>query len=314
MIAELVAAAVLVYSGSMDVRLTGFTDGKMHVDFGSEIDQMSDQGVRSLVVTRLCCGSSVMSSDGTIWYSNGSVLMRVRHDESHTRDLFPIPYVHTLAAGPDGSVWFKSTFDRFLGHIDANGVVQKFADPHIVYSPRYGTEQIVVANDGAAWCTSFSDRFLARVDVNGTTTIAPHYYDVIDLVTPARRGGIWISSIDHIVRYDTPDHAAETLPINYWDFVETNDGAIWYGRGNQVVQWKSGTETRISLPEAGNAYGVSEIVPESDTTVWVRATLIPPPVPAAQAGTVTAAATTPMDAVQIYRVSVPANPKRHATR
>ena len=313
MIAELLAATLLVYSGSSSVSLTGFADGKMHVDFGSEIDQMSDGGSRDLLVPRLCCGESVMSPDGTIWYSNGTILVRVRHDRFRTRDTFAIPDIHVLAAGPDGSVWFKN-YDRFIGHIDANGVVQRFPDPHIATSPRFGTEQIVVSNDGAAWCRTFSTVFLARVDVNGLTTIAPHYQG-IELIGPARLGGVWVQrAVGKDERLDAVDHVAETLPISESWFVETNDGAIWYGGGTEIVQWKSGTITKFPLdPPASQFFrSVSQIVPESDTAVWVVTyPQFPVPSPAQ-----TDADVAPPDdlGVHIFRVSAPAFPKRHATR
>jgi hypothetical protein len=311
MIAELFTAAVLVFSGSSNVSLTGFADGRMHVDFGSEIDQLSEGGDRDVLVPRLCCGASVMSSDGTIWYSNGAMLVRVRHDQFRTRDTFPIAHVYALAAGPDGSVWF-SNYDRYLGHIDASGVVHQFPDPLIAYYPRFGTIQIVVSNDGAAWCKGVYPAFIARVDVNGATSMAAHYGEVIDLVGPARRGGVWVSSLDHIKRLDAPDHVAEALPVSAMTFVETNDGSIWYSGGSGVVQWKSGTITTFPLDPPSSQYftTVAEIVPESDTTVWVHTSALIPVPNAAQAAA--SASSSDEDFTHIYRVSAPAFPKRHA--
>jgi hypothetical protein len=315
-ITELLAAAVLVYSGSQNVGLTGFADGKMHVDFGSEIDQMSASGDHDPLVFRICCGESVMSPDGTIWYSTGSAVVRVRHDQLRTRDVFPFQLASALAAGPDGSLWFNS-HDRFLTHIDANGLVQKFVDPHSAYSPRWGTDRIVVSNDGAAWCESYVDAFLARVDVTGATTIAsgPNYH-FVDLIAPARLGGVWVRfGVENNQRMDAVDHVAETLPMSLDWFVETNDGAIWYGSGSEITQWKSGTITRIPLPAAlppQYFFTLSEMTPESDTTIWVR-TNANLPVPSGTSAEMSATST-PVDTVHVYRIIVPANAKRHAAR
>jgi virginiamycin B lyase len=137
----------------------------------------------------------------------------------------------SIAAGPDGALWFLNSNANGIGRITTTGTFSYFADP----GHTLGTGNITAGPDGAMWFTNL-DASIGRIDT--TTDVVTNYTDVAVSqakgITTGPDGALWFTDVGNnsIGRIDPTSHVITeyTDPsISVPTSITTGpDGALWF--------------------------------------------------------------------------------------
>jgi virginiamycin B lyase len=137
----------------------------------------------------------------------------------------------SIAAGPDGALWFLNSNANGIGRITTSGMFSYFTDP----GHTLGTGDVTAGPDGAMWFTNL-DASIGRIDT--TTDVVTNYTDVAvnqaKGITTGPDGALWFTDIgnDSIGRIDPTSHAiteyTDTSVSVPTSITTGPDGALWF--------------------------------------------------------------------------------------
>jgi virginiamycin B lyase len=127
---------------------------------------------------------------------------------------FPIPTAasspYSIAAGPDGNLWFTESDGNRIGRISTAGVVTEFPLPNAGSDPR----GITAGPDAALWFTEFAGNRIGRITISGAVTefpLTPPSGSPISIVTGSD-DALWFTESNGIGRMTT-DGGFSEIPL-----------------------------------------------------------------------------------------------------
>jgi streptogramin lyase len=233
-------------------------------------------------------GGIVQGSDGNMWFLAGELLAE---DGSRSRSgrssigyitpsgkvsLIPLPgysNATSIAAGPDGDVWFIAAETNQIGKVTPGGVITEYPVPEVGFG-----SVIAPGPDGNMWftVTSFPDA-LGRITPEGDVTTffsdVPRGFDSPRDLIPGNDGTLWFTAGSEqegskLVHYAVPYvPAVETLPAITGDpivghVLETSDGIWAHSPTAFAYQWLScdagGTGCAAIPGDTSRSYSVGQ--------------------------------------------------------
>jgi signal transduction histidine kinase/ligand-binding sensor domain-containing protein len=209
--------------------------------------RLSSDGVWTLLIDR----------EGIVWVATNSGLDRLRRAALTTLGLPRAPeHEYGVAAGDRGSVWIgNSSFP--LTHVAADGTITSIP----------GIRQTVVLrrdHNGTIWSAGAGDFHLWRSSGDRFTPL--HYpdedLDTVTFVAVDRNSDTWLTTTSgrayrlHDGAWSEQTAALGKKPGVVGTMVDDQEGNIWFGFSNKVVQWDGSTYHRFSFPDGKR--GVSE--------------------------------------------------------
>jgi signal transduction histidine kinase/ligand-binding sensor domain-containing protein len=205
----------------------------------------------------------LIDREGSIWVGTNSGLDRLRRTALSTVPLPPAQeHDFSIAAGDHGSIW---TGNRGLP------LTQVAADGRITTFPRIrGTICLRILRDGTIWSTGSTDALLWHSD--GAGWKATQYPEevvgpVISLAVDRNRD-LWIATATggnyHFTQgaWNKQNDALGKKPGILGTMAGDDEGNVWFGYSNNLVEWDGSSYHRFSFPNGTR--GVSE------TTLSVR--------------------------------------------
>ena len=207
-------------------------------------------GIPELEPAELGSRMLMMEADrhGDIWIAMGNKDTILRYDTSEgSYDKFrlePESAPFALAEGPDGNIWFTTSFGGSIGYIvPETGQIAEFTPDEPLRTP----EALLFDGDGALWISEHSGYSLARFDpVLETFQRVP--LDVPDGLpfgaSLDRYGNIWVTQhvVDTVTVYDPVSgkqrHVQVPTTTSFAQFATTDgDGNVWFveQRGNKLA-------------------------------------------------------------------------------
>jgi streptogramin lyase len=189
--------------------------------------------------------------------------------------------VNSIAAGPDGALWFVEGYCNKIGKVTTSGVFTEYPLPVPDSAPLF----IIAGPDGAMWFTESMGNSLSRITTDGTITRfgSGNGSNPRDL-TVDHDGNIWFTKFypdsngtsyinkytmgGGITDYPLPRISNDSF-ANPQGITAGPDGAIWFTEygDNQVGRISaSGEITRYPLP--GTNGGPSTITTGPDGKLW----------------------------------------------
>lgn len=192
----------------------------------------------------------------------------------------------SIAAGPDGAMWFTNSFTRNVGRIDMAGNITLYPSPQAFSN----ANSITAGPDGAMWVTQATNGgfppAVARVDMNGNFTeyLTPQSGNVGSIVT-GTDGALWFLQSNTynrwLVRVTTSGvFTYHSLPFvtppgqqsfdYYSDLTVGSDGRLWLGRSlqNAIGYWTASSGwVQYVLPRTNTAH-VTRPVFGADSNLW----------------------------------------------
>jgi virginiamycin B lyase len=226
----------------------------------------------------------LVAADGTVWITeqNRSVLDSL-HDgrlERHRVDEFPSESgAFSLAAAPDGSIWFSGYPEGSTGRVLPDGDANVFE----ALGPRSSTIGIAVAEDGTVWVADVARGALARLSTDGSADLLPVPGSAAAAPSPrdlaiAPDGTVWFTdpgtgSVGSVRDGDPPQ--VETYPVGNGteprSIALAPDGTPWFtlGNGKEIahIDPADGSATIVSVPSATGK--LNDLAVATDGTLWI---------------------------------------------
>ncbi len=179
---------------------------------------------------------------------------------------FPVPQaasapLGSIAAGPDGNLWFTETLGDKIGQISPAGNVTEFT----VGTPgELGTQpsDIVAGPDGSLWFTQSNTNQIGRITPAGDVSefTLPPGDSLPQGLAVGTDGNLWFAAGATVIGRMTPAGTIATFHTPTADSAPTYlaagpDGNIWFTEqaGNQIGRiTPSGTVTEFPLPSPGS--------------------------------------------------------------
>lgn len=198
---------------------------------------------------------------------------------------YPIPggSAFSIAAGPDGALWFTDPrpFDTdMIGRIDTSGVVVEYpVGPSPVFN--FVKSGIVAGPDGAMWFTEGGANKIGRIAMDGAITEFP--VPTAGFLGPAgiavgSDGNLWFAetSAGNIGRITTSGVVTEfpipTASSNPVGIAAGPDGALWFAEGakkiGRITTAGVVTEFPAAVPAFGGTYPPFAITSGPDGKLW----------------------------------------------
>ncbi len=144
-----------------------------------------------------------------------------------------IAYPTSIAAGPDGALWFTNNANNSIGRVTTGGMVTNYADATI--SKPTG---IVAGSDGALWFTNNGNDSIGRVTTAGVVSNFRHPTIAKPLdITSGPGGALWFTNFNNnsIGRITTAglvtNYMSPTI-ANPTSITAGPDGALWFTNFN----------------------------------------------------------------------------------
>ena len=276
--ARLVAALLLGGCGRARAQnLTEFEIAKPNVQTSSGIVAGPDG---NLWFPEITLGTAAQTSRGPLVMPEEKAIARMSPDGALAE--FPItpagftaPFPQSIAAGPDGNLWFPegNVYGELIGRISTAGVVTEFPIPTLV-----GT-RIAAGPDGNLWIAGAGA--IARVTTQGESTLFP-FPDFNHLpggITAGSDGNLWFtdSGTNQIGRI-TPAGVLAEFPIpsprsGAGGIASGPDGNLWFTESlaNKIGRiTPSGSITEFPIPSPNT--GPLGIVAGPDGNLWFTET------------------------------------------
>ena len=194
--------------------------------------------------------SLAAAPDGSIWFDAVNAIGRLSSNGSVT--WFPVSNVYAVAFGSDGNLWFTDDSNHRIGRLTPGGAVTEFAVPQ-----NGMPTEIAAGPDGAVWFVASGN--LGRVTASGSiqefNVGATH-------VTAGPDGAVWFAGAN--VGRITSAGAVTTFPTGTVSAITAGaDGAIWYSSGAGI--------SRITTSGVINLFGHGQarhMAAGSDGAVW----------------------------------------------
>jgi streptogramin lyase len=157
-----------------------------------------------------------VGSDGNVWVAATGNIFRITPAGAVTG--FPVPgdrFTQSIAAGPDGNLWFTEPDDDRIGRITVGGAVTEFLLPN----PDSAPLDIAAGSDGALWFTENGGNRIGRISTAGAISEFPFLVDpTLDRgpegIAAGPDGNLWFTAtaVDRIGRI-TPSGAITEFPV-----------------------------------------------------------------------------------------------------
>ncbi|HZT11419.1 MAG TPA: hypothetical protein VFA29_01315 [Candidatus Baltobacteraceae bacterium] len=220
-----------------------------------------------------------LGPDGAMWIcestptdSGPARLVRIAQDGtvlgSFAYGQGSFPQLSSIAAGPDGALWFTDYDDGIIGRMTTTGKLRTFNVPGVNGYPA----AITAGPDGALWFTVPDQSTIDRIDTAGKiTSFAKGITGDPDGITQGPDGALWFTepSASKIGRMTTAGAATEfPSGASPTSIAAGPDGALWFteyksiGRitvNGNVTQYRQGLKS-TQLPQA--------IVAGADGAMW----------------------------------------------
>jgi len=180
---------------------------------------------------------------------------------------FPAPTdnVISIAAGPDGALWFTEYLTSEIGRITTDGAIMQYKLP-------FGTEpgSIVAGPDGALWFTESRRNYAGRISTSGSITEFP-LPAVAYTITNGPDGALWLANGNLVFRMTTSGVVTEyrTEIGNGGTVTSGPDGNLWFTDHLNTAIWRmttSGVISEYPLPTGfADPYG---IIVGPDGALW----------------------------------------------
>jgi streptogramin lyase len=105
--------------------------------------------------------------DGALWFTALQQIGRITTDGVVTMYTIPTPNANAfyITAGPDGALWFTENASNKIGRITTTGTFTEFA-----LASHTGPYGITVGPDNALWFTEFTANQIGRITTDGVIT------------------------------------------------------------------------------------------------------------------------------------------------
>lgn len=210
----------------------------------------------------------VVGSDRNLWFNDGSMIGRITPRGAITE--FPLPdpsiVLSSLAAGPDGNVWFTATTPNgagLIGRMTLRGAVTMFAMTTTNMTP----QGITVGPDGALWFTEYDYRGngkIGRITTQGAITefAVPTPGGEPLGITAGPDGDVWFTEIlgNKIGRITTrgaiTEFAIPTPDSGPRSIIAGPDSTLWFAEDGTIARiTPQGAITEFSLLGVGSVTG-----------------------------------------------------------
>jgi streptogramin lyase len=188
--------------------------------------------------------------------------------------MFPLSHrsadLESIAAGPDGNLWFTERTANQIGRITPLGAISEFPVPTTNVSP----DAITSGPDGNLWFTEFNAKQIGRITPTGQITEfpVPAAGEINGQITTGPDGNLWFSTSSAIGRI-TPAGAATsftTSGISPLGITQGPDGNLWFtnqfsGTIGRITP--TGTFTIFPLPNSSSR--AQSITTGPDGNLWL---------------------------------------------
>ncbi len=177
----------------------------------------------------------------------------------------------SIAAGPDGALWFLNSNANAIGRITTTGTFSYFMDP----GHTLGAGAITAGPDGALWFTNL-DASIGRVDA--TTHAVTNYTDAAVKqakgITAGPDGALWFTDTgsNSIGRIDPTSHAiteyADASVADPTSIATGPDGALWFTNHATATIGRIDATTHAITKFNASISGPSSITAGPDGALW----------------------------------------------
>jgi streptogramin lyase len=196
---------------------------------------------------------------------------------------YPVPSVDPLAitAGPDGNLWFTTTYD--IGKITTSGTVTVYKIPNGFPNP----QSIVTGPDGNLWFAESSGGKIGKITTSGVITEYPvpvPAHPQLNAIAVGSDGNLWftVEDLDFSAQYQverigkiTPAGAITEYPgpsysVHLQGIAAGADGNLWFTQSNGYIGkiTTAGVATQYGVPEQPNP---GQIIPGPGGALWFSA-------------------------------------------
>jgi streptogramin lyase len=212
-------------------------------------------------------GNYVIGSDGNLWASIGDVA-RFTGASFDTVYYAPDEAATSVAAGPDGRVWFVDPSSDLVGAVAPDGASSEY----YLTTSGAGLGGIAAGPDGNLWFTETAVDRIGRVTPSGTITefSLPSGFHVGSGIVAGPDGNVWFTGADLVGRIALDDDTISVFPTGTsgaaaGPIAAGPDGNVWAALGPDLGKIApDGTITTIPL----GTY-VDGLVIGSDGNFWV---------------------------------------------
>jgi signal transduction histidine kinase/ligand-binding sensor domain-containing protein/CheY-like chemotaxis protein len=214
---------------------------------------------------------------GRIWIATDAGLSR--HDQGAvrtftTRDGLPADGIRTVAAHPDGSVWF-GTANGALGRMDSSGARTVVPANGVLGDV---AAEVVVDGDGMVWVSAVSGTWRVDSGAGPPVPVRPKLSErrLSGVMSAAIDGGVWTLSEGGVIHLSRGAEREFFLPKQPGLDIEEiraiasdKGGAVWLGEVNGDI-WRFQTDSRVleRMQSAGPG-ATTDLLVDREGSVWV---------------------------------------------
>ena len=177
---------------------------------------------------------------------------------------YPVPNVDPLAitAGPDGNLWFTTTYD--IGKITTSGIVTVYKIPNGFPNP----QSIVTGPDGNLWFAESSGGRIGKITTSGVITEYPvpvPAHPQLNAIAVGPDGNLWftVEDLDFSSQYQVErigkittagaitEYPGPSYSVHLQGIAAGTDGNLWFTQSNGYIG-------KITTAGATNQYGIPE--------------------------------------------------------
>ena len=164
--------------------------------------------------------------------ADGTLCAEVRRGTTGSVTAFPIgtgsAYLHGIAAGPDGNLWFTEYDGNRVGRITPGGTVTEFSAGITAGAKPHG---IAAGPDGNLWFTEGLGDNVGRITTTGTVTEFPGS-TLAGEITAGPDGNMWFTESVGSIGRITPAGTITQFRTDQYSFpigiAAGADGNLWY--------------------------------------------------------------------------------------
>jgi streptogramin lyase len=188
---------------------------------------------------------------------------------------FPLPTANSfpgsIAAGPDGNLWFTESGANQIGKITPTGTVTEYGTG----LPNIGLDGIAAGPDGNVWFTCQLCGGIGNITPSGQVNTQfndPVNNEDAQGLTTGPDGNVWFADLDNtFIARMTPTGTLTNFPVpggETWAITAGPDGNLWFTEPNANQIGKitpAGTVTEYPVP---SSLGLGAITAGPDGNVW----------------------------------------------
>lgn len=191
-----------------------------------------------------------------------------------TFDQYPVPTPDSspgsIAAGPNGDLWFTELAANKVGEITPDGVVTEYAVPTPDSAPSF----ITAGPGGDMWFTEFAAGKIAKITPAGAITEYPIPAFEPGNITVGPDGNLWViapGEMDKVTPAGSVTVYQIPLPHKEGGLTVGPDGNIWFGNGlgNEVTKMAVNGQVLDTYELPGDNNWPEDITTGPDGNLWV---------------------------------------------